>query len=193
MNPLAEILFRNQGQMLTPELIWGIIKAQEFAEPEQVFTGMPTGIRPDDPLPHNDPRLVTSDRERVIQWVSERIGCSSNWGECAGIGLLDKPGGELVAAGLLNNLSKTNAHVHVAVSSKYALKRVLILAFFDYAFNQLGLQRITGLVDDSNKEALKLDQHLGFVHEFTIPNGNDGDVHQLVMWRDQCRWIRKGA
>jgi len=32
MNPLAEILFRNQGQVLTPELIWGLVEAWEFSD-----------------------------------------------------------------------------------------------------------------------------------------------------------------
>lgn len=191
MNPLADILARNQGQVLTPELIWGIVKAQEIAEPENVFAGLAPSIRPEDPHPYGDPRLVVNDRERVGEWLAQRVGQSAEWGGFGAIGLLDRPGGDLVAAGLLNNITSTNATAHVAFAGKYALKRVLLRAFFDYAFNQLDLERLTGLVDDDNEAALRFDLHLGFEHEFTIPNGNAGNVHQLVMWRDKCRWIKR--
>jgi len=193
MNPLAEILFRNQGQVLTPELIWGIVKAQEFAEPESVFAGIAPGRRPEDPYPmQDDPRLVINDRNRVGEWIAQRIGVTPHWGGFGAIGLLDHPGSQLVAGALLNNITSTSASAHVAFAGKYSLKRILLLAFFDYAFNQLDLDRLTGLVDSTNEDALRFDMHLGFEHEFTIPNGNAGDVHQLVMWRDKCRWIQRG-
>jgi RimJ/RimL family protein N-acetyltransferase len=190
MNPLLDILARNQGQVLTPELIAGILHSFDLALPEQVYSVMPirsvpcyTGTA--------DPRLIYADRERVGAWVAQRVGMESQWGSFAALGLLDRPGGELVAGTVLSDITATNACAHVAFEGKHALKRVLLHAFFDYAFNQLDLHRLTGLVDADNHAALQFDQHLGFEYEFTIRDGNAGDIIQLVMWRETCRWLRR--
>jgi hypothetical protein len=189
MNPLVEILTRNQGQVLTPELIVGILHGFDAALPEHMCSVLPTRIVPE---PVNaDPRLLCNDRERVGEWVAKRVGQLVDWGGFAAIGLLDDKLENLVAAGLLNNITATNANAHIAFDGKYALKRVLIRAFFDYAFNVLRLERLTGLVDADNEDALRFDYHIGFKHEFTIKNGNGGDVMMLVMHRDDCRWIKR--
>jgi len=190
MNPLADILARNQGNLLTPELVWGILRAYDESVPETVYAGA-SGVVPPEPAPHEDPRLVVNDKDRVGTWVAQRVSQLAPWGGFGAIGLLDRPGGDLVAGTVLNNITGTNATAHVAFEGRHSLKRVLLRAFFDYAFNQLDLERLTGLVDADNSDALRFDLHLGFKHEFTIPRGNGGDVHQLVMWRSDCRWLEE--
>jgi RimJ/RimL family protein N-acetyltransferase len=190
-HPLVDVLQSNQGNILTPELIWGILRSYDLSVPESIYAGV-TGVVPSEPAPHEDPRLVTADRERVGEWVAAQVGQKVSWGGFTAIGLLDKPGGELVAGTVLNNITETNAAAHVAFSGRHSLKRVLITAFFDYAFNQLDLERLTGFVDADNAQALRFDRHLGFEDEFIIPRGNGGDVVQLVMWREKCRWLERG-
>lgn len=190
MDCLADILSRNQGSVLTPELIWGIVQSRQFSEPENIYAGIPAS-QPELAAAH-DPRLIVNERNRVGDWIAERVGQHGGWGPFGAIGLLDQSGGSLVAGALLNNITPTNASSHVVIENRHGLKRVLLYAFFDYAFNQLGLERLTGHVSADNAAALRFDQHLGYEHEFTIPKGNGGDLHQLVMWRDRCRWINRG-
>jgi RimJ/RimL family protein N-acetyltransferase len=91
----------------------------------------------------------------------------------------------------LNDITDTNASIHVAFANKHALKRVFIHAVFEFAFVQLGLKRLTGYVEVDNTDALIFDQHLGFELEHTIHDGSaNGDVHMLVMWASKCRWLR---
>lgn len=188
MTTLVDILARNQGSVLTPELIWGVARAHELAEPGGVCAVSPSEVPAT--AYAQDPRLVTDDRERVGEWIAGRVGQLGGWGGFGAIGLLDEAGEELVAAGLINNITPTNATAHVAIDNRHGLKRCLIHAFFDYAFNQLGLERLTGYVSEDNPQALRFDLHLGYEHEFVIPRGNNGDVYQLVMWRDKCRWLK---
>ena len=191
MNPLADILARNQGQVLTPELIIGILHGFDRAAPDEIVSVMPGGPAAP-PIPTSDPRLVVDDKARVGDWVARRVGLQhGNWGDFGAVGLLDKPGGELVAGTILNGINGTNAFAHVAFSGPWALKRVLIYAFFDYAFRQLDLERLTGTVEADNEAALRFDKHLGFVEEFRIPMGSAPDIIQLVLWRDQCRWLSR--
>lgn len=188
MTPLQQILARNAGSLLTPELIVGIVQGYETTIADSVYSTLATI----DPIPPSvsDPRIET-DRHVVGPWVAQRVGLlSGNWGSFAALGWRGAPHEPLVAGCILNNITDTNANAHVAFEGKYALKRSLLYGFFDYAFNQLGLERVTALVDADNEAALRFDQHLGFVPEFVIPKGNGVDVVMLVMWKDACRWIK---
>ena len=112
-----------------------------------------------------------------------------DWGSFAAIGQEDKEG-NLVVGMVLEGMTSTNAFMHVAIAAKSKLHLGMVRACFDYAFNQLGLERVTGIVRADNAEALRFDLHLGFEHEFTIPKGDGVDVHQLVLWKDRCKWIK---
>ena len=64
-------------------------------------------------------------------------------------------------------------------------------ACFGYVFNQLGVNKVLGLVDSTNTAARRYDEHLGFVLSASIPDaGPHGDLLIYTMSRDACRWIR---
>lgn len=188
MNELAQILQRNQGQVLTPELVTGILQGYEYVRHGPVDSGIPTREMADPN--HAGAFLVCNDRERVGAWVAQRIGMLGSWGEFTAIGQEDTDG-ELAVGAVITGQTDTNAFAHLAIADKAKLHLGMVRAFFDYAFNQLDLERLTAHVDADNEAALRFDLHIGFEHEFTIPKGNGVDVHQLVMWRDRCRWIKR--
>lgn len=188
MNDLADILIRNQGAILTPELVAGILQSYEIAQHQGADASLPVRA-PADPK-QSGPYLVVDDKERVAEWVAQRIGATGTWSAYNAIGQEDAQGA-LVAGMLLTGMVDTNAFMHVAIADKARLHRGMVYACFDYAFNQLDLERVTGMVDSTNEAALRFDLHLGFEHEFTIPMGSAPDIVQLVMWRDRCRWIRR--
>ena len=190
MTTLNSLLWRNQGQVLTPELIVGI----QANFDECLVTGEPPVPVPGDwlPAPHlrsSSKTLVLDQHERVAQWVAERTGCSAHaW---AGFGCLGlEENGELVAGVVMESYTGRNANVHVAGVGRSWMNRNMLVTFFHYAFNHLGLQRLTGLVPASNPTALAFDLHLGFKHEYTMPDGaKDGDLHILCMRREDCRFL----
>lgn len=188
MTPLVEILARNQGQVLTPELISGILHQFDALLPEHVCSTLPGRVTPPPDLRH--PRLIC-DQERVSDWVAERVDRVGDWGAHKALGALDDDLRELVAGVVITDITNTNAFVHVAIDGRCVLRRAFLWAFFDYVFNQLDLTRITGMVRASNQDALRFDQHLGFELESVIPQGAGEDVLMLVMWRDKCRWLRR--
>lgn len=187
MNALERTLRTNQHNRLTPELIDGILRAVEVP-PDSVFSSV--ALREADLPRLGDARLLTDDRERVGAWVAQRIGMHAPWGGMAAIGLLDGQG-ELAAGCVLTGITATNAFAHVACVGKHAFRRVFFYAVFDYAFRQLGLERLSAHVDADNAPALAFDLHLGFEVETVLARGNGGDVIQLVLWKDRCRWLRE--
>ena len=186
VDELYPILSRNIGSVLTPELLTGIIRNYASVLNTPVVAALP---RRDPTSPNGSgPGLITDQRDRVSRWVSEQIGAEGEWGSHAAIGQEDS-NGELVVGMVLDAITETNANMHVAISNKARLHRGMVRACFDYVFNQLGLERVTGFVAADNAEALRFDEHLGFQFEARIPMGSVPDVLQLVMWRDQCRWF----
>ena len=183
-------LQRNQGNVLTPELTTGLLAALDAEMADSLYSSVPQRVV--DYPQCEDSRLVLSEHEWVCGWVAERVGNEAGFHQnaCA-IGLLGADG-NLVAGVVFENITGANAFVHVAFANRWAMKRVLMHAFYDYAFRQLGLKRLTGYVEASNVDALRFDQHLGFQIEHTIKDGSDqGDVHMLVLWPENWRWANR--
>ena len=188
---IADILHRNQDQVLTPELIAGIVLAMQ--QEERLVTGeppltLPTGYTPTVPLRPSNKRLVLDDHPRVAAFVAQQTDSDMNWIGYFGLGLeLD---GELVAGVIIESYTGRNANIHVAGIGKHWLNRNYLAVVFDFCFNRLGLQRLTGLVEADNAAALRFDTHLGFKHEYTMPDGGrHGDLHILCMRREDCRYL----
>ena len=188
---IAAILHRNQGQVLTPELIAGIVLATQQEERLAAALppiALPSGYVPSFPLRPSDKRLVLDNHPRVAAFVAQQAGCEMTWAGYFGIGL--EQDGELVAGVILESYTGRNANIHVAGLGKHWLNRNFLLTVFDFCFNRLGLQRLTGLVEADNAAALRFDTHLGFRLEYTMPDGGrHGDCHILVMRREDSRYL----
>lgn len=186
---IAELLWRNQGAVLTPELVMGLCLGLDSILSQPVASSVPSTQAPDY-QGADHPRLVADDRVRVARWVAERVGQHELWSGFGAIGLADREG-HLVAGFVVEGLTGTNAFVHIAGEGRRWLNKSFLFACFDYVFNQIGLKRITGMVPVANKDALRFDKHLGFIEEFVIKDGNpSGDVAVLGMRREDCRWLR---
>jgi RimJ/RimL family protein N-acetyltransferase len=80
--------------------------------------------------------------------------------------------------------------MHVAAIDDNWISKDLLWAVFDYPFNKLGVSVILATVSSNNKEALKLDRHLGFLDKAYIEDAHlDGDLVILAMRRENCRWL----
>jgi len=183
---LADILWRNQGNVLTPELITGLLYADRLVTCE-----VPIAIQGDWVAKQAGSRLVLDQHERVAKWVAEQTDCSDHaWAGYVCLGMEDATG-ELVAGIVLESYNGVNANVHIAGIGKNWMSKNMLLTFFIYTFNHLKLIRLTGLVAASNKTALDFDYHVGFKHEATLKDAAvDGDMEVLVMRREDCRFLR---
>jgi len=189
-NPILDLLARNQGNVLTPELVVGLTQSIEGVLAEDTVHSSYSRVEPDPPeFVEQHPRLITSNRERVARWVADEVGQSCLWPGYSAVGWLDSEKFLITAGAVLESVTSTNANCHVAVRG--GMSKTFAYAFFDYAFNQLSLERLTGYVNADNHAALEFDRKLGFEHEHTIKQGNGVDVHMLVMWRQSCKWINR--
>ena len=129
-----------------------------------------------------DQNLIFDDKDRVGEWVAEKVDQVSSWGDFYAMGAEVK--GEIVSGVVFNNFNESNSTCHIAVSKPNKLFLELLDHAYGYAFGQCGLKRLTGLVASDNHKALKLDKHIGFVEEGVMRQaGRQGqDIITLVLW-----------
>lgn len=135
--------------------------------------------------------MIVTDKSWIGHWVCERTGGTFDPECCAAIGWMQDDG-TLSAGTLYDQFNGRSICMHVAAVR--SVTRTFVKTCFDYAFNQLGVQKVIGMVDSTNDSALRFDLHLGFVEEARIKDaGKFGDLILLTMTRQQCRWIKGEA
>lgn len=86
----------------------------------------------------------------------------------------------------------TRHSVELTVYAPGVLKRQIIRGVFDYAFNQLSVERITVRAPAGNKPVLKLIEHFGWKFEGIMRRfyGSE-DAFIYGMLRSECRFLPK--
>lgn len=135
-------------------------------------------------------RLVFDDKQRVADWVSDQMPNGAAWHDYYAMGA--EVNGDLVSGIVFEEYNGHNANVHIAVSKPTKLFLDLLDHAFVYAFQTMGVQRLTGLVEADNHKALRLDLKIGFQVEATMTSaGSSGqDVIILVLWPENYRGTR---
>lgn len=124
----------------------------------------------------------------IGRWVYDRTGGVYTEQDSMSMGRIDEHG-NLIGGVVFENYNGNSVLMHCAGEGAWINKEFLRVAF-GYAFNQLKVHKIIGLVDSTNDKALRLDKHLGFVQEAVITGaGSKGDLVILTMTQEQCRYL----
>lgn len=125
-------------------------------------------------------RLVY-DVPRVSAWMDEKLGQPPGTVQTA-IGY--ERGGELVAGVAFDNLTDNNIFAHI-VSKSPLLPAALLIAVGRYVFKQLGLDRMTFMVAESNDRCVGLIKKLGAKFEGRLARATKaGDMLIFALWHD---------
>ena len=136
--------------------------------------------------------IVAQPKENIADFVGNIIGQGQYFpfDEYSALGLMED--GVLIAGVIYNHYNKPNIMAHIAdIPGKKWLTRDFLFAMFDYPFNQLECNRITGLVPKKNKEARRFDTHLGFEYEGNMRHAlPDDDMLIYGMLKEKCKWLK---
>jgi len=132
-------------------------------------------------------RVVTDNQEHLRGWITGVLGMQfSPYATFIG----QEVDGEVKAVVAFDNILDKSCEMHTAAIVPNWISKDLLWACFDYPFNILKVKVILASVASTNKEALKLDRHLGFVDKAYIEDAHiDGDLVILAMRREDCRWL----
>lgn len=93
---------------------------------------------------------------------------------------------------VFDRFSTYDCQMHFA-GDKGWVNRELIRCAFAYPFRQLGLARVTGMVDATNQRVIAMDQKMGFRIEGCMRNAlGDRDVIVMGMTKEECRYLSDG-
>lgn len=129
------------------------------------------------------------DKNRLGPWICKKI--SMVWGpegrEC--VGIVD--GERILGAVLFEDYAGLSMKCHVAIANEHAPIRKLITAAARYAFIDIGVEKLVGIVNSNNKRALNFDLRIGFDACAILPRmyADGGDAVILMMERKNCVWI----
>ena len=121
------------------------------------------------------------ENKYLCDWCAKKIG-QDEFRNATAIGFANKSG--LIAVVVLHDLSPPNVFLSWAATTPRWMTRKAIYTIYDWAYNQLGCERITGLVERKNKRARKIDEGLGMKLEGVLrkasPSGQDLFVYGLL-------------
>jgi RimJ/RimL family protein N-acetyltransferase len=75
---------------------------------------------------------------------------------------------KLIAGVAFESYNGANINMHVLSIDKNWINKEFLWMCFDYPFNQLKVNRITGVVAETNLAARRFDEHVGFKLETTL-------------------------
>jgi len=139
---------------------------------------------------HPPPTRIIGDVSRILSFVREHMALAAVE-NMKGLGL--ERDGRLVAGVIYEGFNGRNVWMHVAaVPGQRWMNRQYLHYCFEYPFDELKVDRVSGYVNASNADAIRFDEHLGFQREAVLsgaaPDG--GDVILYVMRRNDCRYLR---
>lgn len=100
--------------------------------------------------------------------------------------------GRLRGVVMYERFTKRAIFLHIAGFEPRWFTRKFLWLGFHYPFEQLGVDKLFGLVSSNNKAALAFFQKLGFTIETAIKEvySDGADQVVLVMRRDDCKWLK---
>ncbi len=112
-------------------------------------------------------KYIGFDREKeAVEWAKKIIGIDGVTGFARAVSAVDDAG-NFVFVIVLSNFSALNVDMHTAAipGANWARPREILRMFndlFEFVFDRLKLQRVTGLVRSKNASARRFDEHIGF-------------------------------
>jgi RimJ/RimL family protein N-acetyltransferase len=133
------------------------------------------------------------DDPRLPEWAARRIPHvgEDGFGPCYALGIAKR--GEIIATMVYHDFipSYGNIQLSMAATSPAWARRTSIKELLRYPFNDLGVQRVTTMIAESNTRAIRLNEGLGFVREGLVRRGfgNDNAVILGLLREDAEKWI----
>jgi len=125
------------------------------------------------------------DRE-IAHWVGREL--HEFFTDCTAIGFAKD--GKIIGGVVYHNYRPPSIEMSIATIDPRWCTRKVLEQCFTYPFIQLGVKRITTLVDATNQPVRAFNERIGFVHEATLRDAlHDGDAALFRMLPEECKWI----
>lgn len=133
--------------------------------------------------------MILTDQGAIARWVLERKADADlhNWA-----GIASVVDGEIACAVIYNHpaYKSINGHILSDGKKRWATKEFVRMMFW-YPFVALGMNRITAPIAESNSDAIKLVEKLGFILEGRMRGYRNNGEAQLIygILREECKYV----
>jgi RimJ/RimL family protein N-acetyltransferase len=128
-------------------------------------------------------------RPEWLAWANAILGTEFHHLNCAWISSLDDDS-ELLGVVIYNQFTQHNVEMSVASVSPKFLHRRFLRAIFQYPFDDVGVARVSAVVEADRAAVQHFDERIGFIREATLKKwfGNkDGILYRMT--REECPWV----
>ena len=135
--------------------------------------------------------LIVFDQDcSLLAFASQVLQVDYKPEQCAWISRLNDDGSPLVVV-VFDRFSPFNCEMSIASDgTKRWYSRAFVSTCYRYAFNQMGLRRITVVVEEDNFKSLKMCRQLGHVQEAVLKEWfGDKDGIAMRMTKKECKWL----
>lgn len=120
----------------------------------------------------------------VAEWMALRFGNGKAHPPYVALGIVDDAETKLLGGCLFFNAEQRDIQFSVVMEPGCARKVRALARIYGYVFNQLGIERITAMIEIRNKPSVKLAEGFGFVREGVkrraAPDGGHVGVYGLL-------------
>ncbi len=131
-----------------------------------------------------------AQKPEYLAWASAVLDVEFDPAQAAWITHL-RADGEIAAVTVFNFVTTYNCEMSVASDgrARWATRGFLGVCY-RYAFHQLGLERVTAVVEEDNEKSLTMCRKLGHIEEATLKRWfgeKDGIVMRML--KGECKWL----
>ena len=131
--------------------------------------------------------IDTSQKPEYLQFVTRLTG-TQDFGECKTIAFKK----DWLAVVVYNALDESNLGISIATDSPKWCSKAVLKVIFGFPFIQLGVNRITATIRETNEKSTELVKRLGFILEGQLQKYYaTGETAMIYgMTKDNCRWLK---
>lgn len=135
--------------------------------------------------------VVLDDQAGLVSsFVAKKLGIEG-WSQCRSVGL--ERDGRIIAGVVYDYYTGVNICMHIAaIDGESWMTKEFLKMIFHYPFVQLGVNRLTGIIPESNKKSVNFAQKLkGAYLEARLKGAHpDGDMLIFVMFKKDCDYLK---
>lgn len=125
--------------------------------------------------------IVLEQLPEALEFANRLLGVKFTADTARWISAVDSDG-RLMGVVILTRFTSSNCEMSIVSVNRRFISKALIRALYQYCFVDLGLRRVTCIVDSSNSRSLDVCRRLGFIEEARLQNlygDNDGIVFRM--------------
>jgi hypothetical protein len=136
--------------------------------------------------------MIYSSGDEFVEWTKNRISEKLGFDNPFGMGVMTD-NHEIVLGVVLDNyrIESNSICASFAISDKKTFSRKVAKMLFNTAFNLIGVNRVSVMIEKGNYKSIKAVETLGFEHEGVMRQAsyNKNDLHVYGMLKSECKWI----